>query len=227
MQTTIHLIAGAQLSGRHVIVPAIGFAQVDQLALDILITTYSMQPIAHLHSPQLVPMLGYDDSGSLVTAAMFYANDALLPGVAVLHIRSMLLRPKLDEFASQLVKELVNHKVAKITVVSGINAAWRNDMQMQGPTLHTVESLSAEPNAAIILESAPLVSALTSCCAQQQLACDTKLMFCAEGFENIGAAAALVQSLPLTSSSGAQTQWKVPAAWDHLFGAAAERSLFT
>lgn len=120
---------------KRLIMSAAGWANIDQLCIDLLISTYSMQNIGYLSSEHLIPIAGYAEEcdGSvprLVRNAELFASDTL-SNTLVLQLRAPPVPGSESAFASELVKFCTESlRVSSILVLSGVNAGWRNDEQL-------------------------------------------------------------------------------------------------
>jgi proteasome assembly chaperone 2 len=102
---------------------------VGQLAIDVVIATFTLQKVGTLTSPHVVPMIGNDAIGSpqgtLVTALeVFSCPDQR---VVFLQQRSPIIKGKQSQFVHDLLSWYTNCSMASIILLGSVDKSTRMD----------------------------------------------------------------------------------------------------
>ncbi|XP_053570869.1 proteasome assembly chaperone 2 [Bombina bombina] len=243
------------------IMPAISVGNVGQLAIDLIVSTLDMPKIGYFYTDCLVPMVGNnpyatnkENGKELSTNAEVYA----LPSrkLAVLQIRSPIIRKKSRTFCQQLISWIKQFAFARVILLSSCHAYYRDDQQLFGtPLRHLVtpalqkyvdivlkelewkelEKVSSYPGVnseeqKISIPGGGFTKQLYSECCSEEIQMAVVLKFCSEG-DNIPDAFALLNHLNqwlqlVVPSDENSKKWKVPSSWRLLFGSGLPPAIF-
>lgn len=110
----------SNLEGFTVIIPSLGVGNVAQLCADLLISSFRLHKIATAWHSAIVPLLGpkafEHDTDPTTTACELYGAASLK--LAVLQLRAPIVPAALDAFLEELVRHLVDAKVARLIVTT-------------------------------------------------------------------------------------------------------------
>ncbi|GIL74268.1 hypothetical protein Vretimale_2018 [Volvox reticuliferus] len=160
------------LKGAIVVMPAVTYANVGELAVDVLVETLTPQPLGSLESVNLLSVVGNDafdpdpsvsppQPGRLTTALELFR----VPGrpLAFLQQRAPAMLGRQAAFAAELVGWLVEAGAAGLVLLTGLDAQLRKDRQLDSSQLRFLAS-SEE------LRDACAAAQLTPPLLEQQLA---------------------------------------------------------
>lgn len=125
--------------GSTLVVPAVSFGNVGQLATDLLLQTMRAQRVAYLRCRHIVPMVGNDafdmgEPGVLVTPLELFRLTAH-PKVFVIQQRSPVLKGRLDAYAEDIVAWAKASGFSRIVVLASGDANERTAGQIEGSQL--------------------------------------------------------------------------------------------
>eukprot|EP00762_Andalucia_godoyi_P007680 ANDGO_07959.mRNA.1 Proteasome assembly chaperone 2 len=125
-----------RFEGKKLLIPAVGCANVDQLALDFVISSFSLRCVAVLHSEDLIPVAGYAEDAQddgierILSTAEFFAG-ADLPDVVILQLRAPAIPKRESSFVGSFLNACASKLgISDVLLLSGVNSAWRNDDQL-------------------------------------------------------------------------------------------------
>ncbi|KAJ1190871.1 hypothetical protein NDU88_000190 [Pleurodeles waltl] len=125
-----------QLRGCTLTLPAVSVGNVGQLAVDLIISTLKMVKVGYFHTDCLVPMAGSDPYADLGANSKLSINAEvyLLPDkkLAVLQIRSPLIKNKAKSFRQALISWIKRSEFAQVILLSSSHAYQRDDQQLLG-----------------------------------------------------------------------------------------------
>lgn len=132
------------------IVPIVSAANVTQLAVDLLIPSFSLHPLGICDSKDLVPVVGGREDGQpgITTPIELYGREDL--PFLVIQQRSPALKTRKEDFVHSLLRFIQDSGVASVLFLSGVDLSNRTDAQMMTPTYYL-----HPPNAPPLI-SAPL-----------------------------------------------------------------------
>lgn len=128
------------LKGFTLIMPVVAVGNVGQLAADLIISTFSLTRVGHIHTDCLIPMAGSnpystrtEDADGVHTAAEVYMSREMK--MAVLQIRSPVIQKRSKKFRQVLISWIKASGFSRTIVLSSSHAYQRDDRQLQGSTL--------------------------------------------------------------------------------------------
>ncbi|KAI9090461.1 PAC2 family-domain-containing protein [Phlyctochytrium arcticum] len=244
-------VAGFQgsLEGTTLLCPAPnGLGNIGQLAVDLLIATFSLQKIGFLESPDLLPVCGHDtydqeQQPRLYTTFEVFQGTISGKQYSVIQIRSPVIKKRAIAFAQDFADWIASTGFKNIVLLSGLDAGRRNDQQMSASRLRHFSTDRAstyrealekagirelEGDVASHASGNPippgggvlrfLIEKLKD--GPTPLVCLT--WFSVEG-DNVNDAvelASAVRNLSAESDAFARdgSTWKIPASWEQLYG---------
>ncbi|XP_075069371.1 proteasome assembly chaperone 2 [Mixophyes fleayi] len=243
------------------LLPAVSVGNVGQLAIDLIISTLNMPKVGYFYTDCLVPMVGNnpyatneDNSVELCTNAEVYALPS--KSLAVLQIRSSLIKKKSRPFRQALTCWIKKCGFAKVVLLSSSYAYQRDDQQILGspfrylvtPGLQTsvadimkelqwkeMEKVSLYPGIndeekKISIPGGGFTKQMFEGCCSEDIHMAVVLKFCSEG-DNIPDAFALLDHLNKwlhlhIPTNDVAPHWKTPSSWRLLFGSGLPPMLF-
>ncbi|GLC38703.1 hypothetical protein PLESTB_000592500 [Pleodorina starrii] len=138
------------LKGAIVVLPAVAYANVGELAIDVLVATLRPKSLGAVESVNVLPVVGNDaydvdpspqqpqQPGRLATALELFS----VPGrpLVFLQQRAPAALGRQSAFAAELVGWLVEAGAAALVVLSGLDAGLRRDMQLDSSPLRYLAS---------------------------------------------------------------------------------------
>lgn len=128
------------MKGFTLIMPVVAVGNVGQLAVDLIISTFNMNRVGHIHTDCLIPMAGSNpystgrgDADGVHTAAEVYMSREMK--LAVLQIRSPIIQKRTKKFRQVLVSWIKASGFSRTIVLSSSHAYQRDDRQLQGSPL--------------------------------------------------------------------------------------------
>ncbi|XP_020790086.1 proteasome assembly chaperone 2 [Boleophthalmus pectinirostris] len=128
------------LKGFTLIMPVVAVGNVGQLAVDLIISTFDMCRVGHIHTDCLVPIAGTnpystrkEDADGVHTAAEVYMSREMK--LAVLQIRSPVIHKRSKPFRQVLISWIKASGFSRTIVLSSSHAYQRDDRQLQGSPL--------------------------------------------------------------------------------------------
>ncbi|KAI8470845.1 MAG: PAC2 family-domain-containing protein [Monoraphidium minutum] len=126
------------LRGACVVLPAVAFFNVGELAVDALISTLRLRLAARLGAPDLLPVAGNDAfdheaGGGLLATALELYSAGLGSKLFVLQQRAPAIPGRQKAFSAGLAAWLVAAGVAEVVVLAGLDAQYRRESQLEGP----------------------------------------------------------------------------------------------
>ncbi|XP_069476930.1 proteasome assembly chaperone 2 [Ambystoma mexicanum] len=125
-----------QLRDYSLILPAVSVGNVGQLAVDLIISTLNMVKVGYIYTDCLVPMAGSDPyavsigkSELSINAEVYFLAERKL---AVLQIRSPVIKNKSKAFRQMLVSWIKRSEFAQVILLSSSHAYQRDDQQLLG-----------------------------------------------------------------------------------------------
>ncbi|PNH04000.1 Proteasome assembly chaperone 2 [Tetrabaena socialis] len=122
------------LAGAVVVLPAVTYANVGELAVDVLVATLRPRPLGPLESNNVLPAVGndaFDDTagpGTLSTALELYSVEGR--PLIFLQQRAPAMAGRQAAYAAELVGWLREAGVATLVVLTGLDAQLRRDQQL-------------------------------------------------------------------------------------------------
>lgn len=213
------------VQGKIVIFPSVSFGNLDQLALDVLISTLALRKLAILSSTcdAVLPVVGCNAYGSDVadvnSSIEVYGNDML---VAV-QIRAPVVASRASSFARELMALINTWLPLRIIVVAGLNAGYRIDRQLTdhpGIVIRGLHHQNRKDIAVLEDDTATEVweHALVMQTVMQEHLSDRVagiVAFCSEG-QNANDALHLAAGVCLELGISIPQKWKLPASWRFL-----------
>lgn len=130
----------SDLTGFTLIMPVVAVGNVGQLAADLIISTFNMNRVGHIHTDCLIPMAGInpyssrkEDADGVHTAAEVYMSREMK--LAVLQIRSPVIQKRAKKFRQVLISWIKASGFSRTIVLSSSHAYQRDDRQLQGSPL--------------------------------------------------------------------------------------------
>ncbi|KAF8160843.1 PAC2 family-domain-containing protein [Crassisporium funariophilum] len=145
----IHSPEPLDLTGKTILIPVVSTANVGQLAVDLIIASFSLTRVAILNPTYCVPVVGAREDGQkgITTPLELYSRSNL--DFVVVQQRSPVLKSRKQDFIDALLDFVKLSKFAAVLFVSGVDLSNRTDGQMMTPTyqLHPPNgpSLAATP----------------------------------------------------------------------------------
>ncbi|GFR49103.1 hypothetical protein Agub_g10898, partial [Astrephomene gubernaculifera] len=133
------------LKGAIVVLPAVTYANVGELAVDVLVATLCPQPLGSLESANVLPVVGNDafsvGPGTLSTALEAFS----LPGrpLVLLQQRAPACPGRQAAWAAELVAWLAGCGAAGVLLLSGLDAQLRRDKQLDSDPCRFLASSDA------------------------------------------------------------------------------------
>ncbi|KNZ77105.1 Proteasome assembly chaperone 2, partial [Termitomyces sp. J132] len=114
--------------------PVVSTANVSQLAVDLLIASFSLQRLAIINPEFLVPVVGgrEGDGEGITTAAELYGAPEM--NILVIQQRSPVLKSRKEDFVSNLLEFIEKSGIVSVLFLSGVDLSNRTDTQMFTPT---------------------------------------------------------------------------------------------
>lgn len=129
-----------ELKGFTLVMPVVAVGNVGQLAVDLIISTFSLSRVGHIHTDCLIPMAGSnpystrkEDADGVHTAAEVYMSREMK--LAVLQIRSPVIQKRTKKFRQVLISWIKASGFSRTIVLSSCHAYQRDDSQLRGSTL--------------------------------------------------------------------------------------------
>ncbi len=142
--------ASKSFDGSVLLVASVTVGNVPQMAVDLLLTSCKATHVGRLRAPALLPFVGCDESGSLVTAAELYRLDSSSERPTyVLQQRSPPSRGRAAEHANALTKWASAVGFVELVVLASANAAGRKVRQMFGSNARCVRGAWAPEKAGV------------------------------------------------------------------------------
>eukprot|EP00198_Chlamydomonas_reinhardtii_P005486 XP_001694822.1 predicted protein [Chlamydomonas reinhardtii] len=154
------------LRGAFIVLPAVTYANVGELALDVLVTSLApVTPLGPLESANCLPVVGNDafdavdgnTTGVLTTALELFSIPGSQPPLVFLQQRAPAALGRQAAFAAELVTWLHAAGAAGVVVLTGLDAQLRRDRQLDSSPLRflaSTEQLRAACAAATALHAA-------------------------------------------------------------------------
>ncbi|KIM45204.1 hypothetical protein M413DRAFT_441885 [Hebeloma cylindrosporum] len=151
----LHPTTPFNLEGKAVIIPVVSTANVAQLAVDLIIASFSLQRVAVFDSSFLVPVVGAreDDQKGITTPLELYGHPSI--DFVVVQQRSPVLKSRKQDFIESLLEFIKVSNFGAALFLSGVDLSNRTDAQMLTPTYQV------RPTNGTSLASTPLESLLT------------------------------------------------------------------
>ncbi|XP_062915691.1 proteasome assembly chaperone 2 [Mobula hypostoma] len=132
--------AAVSLRGYTFIMPVVSVGNVGQLAVDLIISTLNLPRVGYIHTDCLVPVVGnnpyattMENSSEMCTSSEVYASGE--QKLAVLQIRSPIVRGKQRTFRQQLLSWIKESEFSRVILLSSSYAHHRVDQQLIGTPL--------------------------------------------------------------------------------------------
>jgi len=123
-----------QLDGKVVIIPIVSTANVGQLAVDLIISTFSLERIAILDPKYCVPVVGAREDGQkgITTPLELYGHPDI--EFIVIQQRSPVIKSLKVDFVEALLDFIKTSRFSGALFLSGVDLSNRTDAQMMTPT---------------------------------------------------------------------------------------------
>ncbi|GBF93879.1 proteasome assembly chaperone [Raphidocelis subcapitata] len=151
--------APPDLRGATVVLPAVAFFNVGELAVDALIATLGAAPAGRLDDADLLPVVGcgaFDHAGAGPEGRLATAMELYWAGqgskVFLIQQRAPAIPGRQRAFAESLAAWLASSGVAHVVVLSGLDAQYRRESQLEGSQ---ARALSASELAAAAAAAEP------------------------------------------------------------------------
>ncbi|EPQ57034.1 hypothetical protein GLOTRDRAFT_115124 [Gloeophyllum trabeum ATCC 11539] len=130
------------LAGKTLVVPIVSAGNVSQLAVDLLIASFSLKHVGIFNPKDVIPVVAAREDGEsgVTTPIELYGQDGV--SIVVVQQRSPALKNRKQEFTESLLDFIQTSGIASVLFLSGINSSNRADSQMITPTYHIVPSNS-------------------------------------------------------------------------------------
>ncbi|KAF8502306.1 PAC2 family-domain-containing protein [Russula emetica] len=132
-----HPISTFNLHGKTLIVPVVSTANIAQLAVDLLIGSFSLRVIGVFDSRDLVPVVGGregEEEEGISTPLELFGSEGC--DIVVIQQRSPVLVTRKQEFINALLQFLQESKLSATLFLSGVDMSNRTDAQMITPTYY-------------------------------------------------------------------------------------------
>ncbi|KAI6033140.1 PAC2 family-domain-containing protein [Pisolithus orientalis] len=129
-------ITDYKLTGRVLIVPIVSVANVAQLTVDLITTTFGLQRVGVLDPKYHVPVAGAREDGApgiTMPLELFGSNSS---SVAVIQQRSPVLALFKQDFTDTLLEFIRTSCVSAVIFLAGVDMSNRTDTQMLTPTTY-------------------------------------------------------------------------------------------
>jgi len=253
MDHFIYPTAGLDLTGKTLIVPVVSTANVAQLAVDLLIASFSFRRVAIFNPEFFVPVVGGRESGDGITAPLeLYGKPD--GNTLIMQQRSPVLKARKKEFVAALFDFVRSSAMGSLLFLSGMDLSNRTDAQMLTPTycilppnspslsataLHSLTSIPTYTSS--VLSSShpardaaiPLIPGggltrriLSSLPEEWPIPTASLLQFVLEG-DNRTDARLFAEVVAKIVGLDSLEQWTQPSSWKQgLFGAPHDRTLY-
>uniref|UniRef100_A0A8C6SB01 Proteasome assembly chaperone 2 n=1 Tax=Neogobius melanostomus TaxID=47308 RepID=A0A8C6SB01_9GOBI len=237
------------LKGFTLIMPVVAVGNVGQLAVDLIISTFNMDRVGHIHTDCLIPMAGSNPYSTGKEDA-----DGVHTACFVLGFR----RKRTKKFRQVLVSWMKASGFSRTIVLSSSQAYQRDDRQLQGSPLRylvtpsmlklsegalkelgwlEMEKVQAFPGVTdgnseprLYIPGGGITKGLYTDSCAEDLPLAVLLLFCSEG-DNIPDAFTIINHLNswlhlLDYPVSHPNKWKIPPSWTLMFGSGIPPALF-
>uniref|UniRef100_A0A383VH44 Proteasome assembly chaperone 2 n=1 Tax=Tetradesmus obliquus TaxID=3088 RepID=A0A383VH44_TETOB len=135
--------ADPELQGAVLVLPAVAFANIGELTVDVLVCTLKAQLVARLDEPDLLACAGNNayslqPPGLLATALELYQ----VPGsrVFLLQQRAPTIPGRQQAFAASIMAWAKQAGFAQLLLLCGLDAQYRREQQLEGTQLRFLDS---------------------------------------------------------------------------------------
>ncbi|WIA41862.1 hypothetical protein OEZ86_009187 [Tetradesmus obliquus] len=235
--------ADPELQGAVLVLPAVAFANIGELTVDVLVCTLKAQLVARLDEPDLLACAGNNayslqPPGLLATALELYQ----VPGsrVFLLQQRAPTIPGRQQAFAASIMAWAKQAGFAQLLLLCGLDAQYRREQQLEGTQLRFLDSSRSgaaaagsdgvQPAAAAAAAAGDSGSFAGSCSAVGLRQLERRLLrvLQLQGLvaEDGGGAAAAGSSGDEQGQGEVQIKLQVPCSWVGLYGRSFDKSLF-
>eukprot|EP00878_Enallax_costatus_P010526 GHUV01010991.1.p1 GENE.GHUV01010991.1~~GHUV01010991.1.p1 ORF type:complete len:296 (+),score=104.94 GHUV01010991.1:234-1121(+) len=158
------------LGGATWILPAVAFANIGELAIDVIITTLKCQLVARLDDDNILACVGNnayepEPQGQLATALELYQ----VPGtrLCLLQQRAPAIPGRQQAFANSIAEWAKQQGISQTILLCGLDAQYRRDRQLEGTQLRYWNSSSSGAAPADQQATLAAVGASSTSTAQQ------------------------------------------------------------
>ncbi|KAF8895690.1 PAC2 family-domain-containing protein [Gymnopilus junonius] len=123
-----------QLNGKVIIIPIVSTANIGQLAVDLIVSSFSLERVAILNPKYCVPVVGAREDGKkgITTPLELYGHPDV--DFVVVQQRSPVLKSLKTEFVEALLEFIKATRFSAVLFLSGVDLSNRTDAQMMTPT---------------------------------------------------------------------------------------------
>ncbi|KAF5322168.1 hypothetical protein D9619_001700 [Psilocybe cf. subviscida] len=244
-----------ELKGKTIVIPVVSTGNIGQLAVDLIISSLSLERIAILDPQYCIPVVGAREDGleGMTTPLELYGNPKL--EFVVIQQRSPVLKALKQQFIDALFAFIKSSEFSSVLFLSGVDLSNRTDSQMLTPTYQirpkNSASVEGSPLASLLDLPIPIYTSPTQPLSGQPTD-DSEIPFIPGGGLTRRILSSIPSGWPIPTASVLQfviegdnrpdagylasvatrilnsdiTQWREPTSWRGLFGTPHDQTLY-
>ncbi|KAG8180822.1 hypothetical protein JTE90_005909 [Oedothorax gibbosus] len=247
----LYLEEGVRISLENytLILPSISVGNVGQLAVDLLLNNLEVKPVAYVHHPCFLPIVGADpfdpQSTRMATSCqLFECKDKQL---AILQNRSPLIPGKVAEYRTFLVNFIKEQKIKRTVLLCSSFSQFFTIEDIRGVPMHYLSSSSlsseefssfnwkkfslpdkVDPNETVPIPGGGIAKSFLEDCEREGIPLAVLILVCSEG-DNYPEAFQMVERLNEWLNLiqvDSTNKWKMPISWTLPYGSGAPKTVY-